>query len=946
MSSDPAHSVEPSSKAPNKSNCLTQTLSLSYSPSCGRSFPPKSSQTHLPSLTISQVNLPLALAPLPAAMSELPPTSAAGRGDAAGSAVPSSPPVEAGPGLPRLQEQLGLPSHFPTGGVTGAAELDPDQNSRRELSARCAPPEVGVSTGMTELDVSVPPQDEFWKSSISVPAASSRVGKFQEIHAQYGVPRAQQDDEGAEFSKSNVGATRQLAPTAHLRAKRRHPLDRARLDHHGKHLKRARHYTSTVVPTLRTESGAGPDECPVSIKAQDTGVNFHRVLVPIPLTGSGHVPPSQLTLGLYESRLSAEKVEMQEIDRQKEERHRMQEIITRQQRELPLQREELDMRYKIRDMRGQQKQTSPESHQHYARGPFLGDKESVAGPTNAIPLHGRSHALDASRVSRKAEEADSTDHPSVDQTRESLSAQHPETSEILSSIRDRGDPQLSLRKDSLLIITEISDDQHSSRRTDGPLASIGVSDYQVLGGNQRHCMHPENIYHQHSTQMRTNGRFTDSQGDVTEVKCQENYLPRLRNVQESILGSHARPQPALQSKRTNVFSSDTEPPTESPNTEAIHARSNDHSLILEAETTSPRLPNDPAVGQSQIRSADRLSNHFLEPEAVCDPDRCSALTAVNPQRCLQNRPKESRPCKMFSPLEGESPLSTLERRTPMQAATCDTRRQGLHASYQDIPFQKSDSKDLSGAAADAGCSMPIFHVGKASFRTESRAVPMGTSFGTSGCALNASVKNAESCGCTECTALAKFRRRNPSVGNAFHGASSSDGSAREYNEFGAGSVHADATTTRNLSGEAELVSAGDGQVQGDRTGESFEEGSVQCEHCNLRLMNQVTLQNHIKVVHDKCGDFVCNSCDSRFMWRSTLRNHVRLVHERERPYACTHCDLRFRWQSHLDEHVWVVHENRRPFVCSTCGKEFGRKNNMQKHVRRVHRSTIECSASG
>lgn len=33
-----------------------------------------------------------------------------------------------------------------------------------------------------------------------------------------------------------------------------------------------------------------------------------------------------------------------------------------------------------------------------------------------------------------------------------------------------------------------------------------------------------------------------------------------------------------------------------------------------------------------------------------------------------------------------------------------------------------------------------------------------------------------------------------------------------------------------------------------------------CEECGKDLMNQVTLQNHVRVVHKKCGDFQCKQC--------------------------------------------------------------------------------------
>lgn len=122
-------------------------------------------------------------------------------------------------------------------------------------------------------------------------------------------------------------------------------------------------------------------------------------------------------------------------------------------------------------------------------------------------------------------------------------------------------------------------------------------------------------------------------------------------------------------------------------------------------------------------------------------------------------------------------------------------------------------------------------------------------------------------------------------------------------------------------------------VSGERKG--IEEGeNVQCPHCDRRLRNAVTLQNHVRVVHDHSGSFQCSQCSATFMWRSTLGNHVRLVHEKQRPYDCKECNKAFRWSSHLREHIWVVHKNEKPFRCDTCGKTFGRKNNMQKHMRK------------
>lgn len=149
-------------------------------------------------------------------------------------------------------------------------------------------------------------------------------------------------------------------------------------------------------------------------------------------------------------------------------------------------------------------------------------------------------------------------------------------------------------------------------------------------------------------------------------------------------------------------------------------------------------------------------------------------------------------------------------------------------------------------------------------------------------------------------------------------------------------------------------SSGDLEVEaeGNRKTEVYEGGNeknrdrggaeglnVKCPHCPRRLRNAVTLQNHVRVVHDHSGKYRCGQCGLTFMWRSTLGNHVRLVHEKQRPYACEECAKAFRWNSHLREHYWVVHKGEKPFRCETCGKTFGRKNNMQKHMRKHSKTT-------
>lgn len=145
-----------------------------------------------------------------------------------------------------------------------------------------------------------------------------------------------------------------------------------------------------------------------------------------------------------------------------------------------------------------------------------------------------------------------------------------------------------------------------------------------------------------------------------------------------------------------------------------------------------------------------------------------------------------------------------------------------------------------------------------------------------------------------------------------------------------------ATAMEATAETTDVVTVGTEALAAAADNSSGEDHLVQCPQCPRRLRNQVTLQNHIRVVHDHNGNFRCThrQCGLTFMWRSTLSNHVRLVHEKQRPYVCSECGKAFRWNSHLREHFWVVHKGEKPFKCDTCGKSFGRKNNMQKHMRK------------
>ena len=74
-----------------------------------------------------------------------------------------------------------------------------------------------------------------------------------------------------------------------------------------------------------------------------------------------------------------------------------------------------------------------------------------------------------------------------------------------------------------------------------------------------------------------------------------------------------------------------------------------------------------------------------------------------------------------------------------------------------------------------------------------------------------------------------------------------------------------------------------------------------CETCGLRFTQKVSVDSHIKAVHDKVKTFECELCSKTFARKSDLLIHMN-IHTGNKPYQCNQCDKYFADPSALRSH--------------------------------------------
>ncbi|KAK6639477.1 hypothetical protein RUM43_007750 [Polyplax serrata] len=121
-----------------------------------------------------------------------------------------------------------------------------------------------------------------------------------------------------------------------------------------------------------------------------------------------------------------------------------------------------------------------------------------------------------------------------------------------------------------------------------------------------------------------------------------------------------------------------------------------------------------------------------------------------------------------------------------------------------------------------------------------------------------------------------------------------------------------------------------------------EEDKIPCMLCNRKYPSLVSLQNHIRKIHE-AEQLKCSECDFTGT-RRHLDKHIKKQHNGE-VYQCQRCQKILKSKSTLKEHMWIHTEHRR-FICDICGMRFKRTSNYHGHLKSHQEKKFQCQRCG
>jgi hypothetical protein len=110
----------------------------------------------------------------------------------------------------------------------------------------------------------------------------------------------------------------------------------------------------------------------------------------------------------------------------------------------------------------------------------------------------------------------------------------------------------------------------------------------------------------------------------------------------------------------------------------------------------------------------------------------------------------------------------------------------------------------------------------------------------------------------------------------------------------------------------------------------------ECDLCEFKCSQKTTLDNHIKSVHDKIKDWECDKCDYKCSHKGALDNHIKSVHDKIKDWECNKCDYKCSRKGDLDKHIKIVHDKIKDFECDKCDYKCSQKSTLDIHIKSVH----------
>jgi uncharacterized Zn-finger protein len=123
-----------------------------------------------------------------------------------------------------------------------------------------------------------------------------------------------------------------------------------------------------------------------------------------------------------------------------------------------------------------------------------------------------------------------------------------------------------------------------------------------------------------------------------------------------------------------------------------------------------------------------------------------------------------------------------------------------------------------------------------------------------------------------------------------------------------------------------------------------------CDACDKDFPDIVSLNNHIKILHENCKFYECDQCDKLFSMRYLLTKHLKEVHS-DMMLACDKCDAVYKTKNGLDNHTKVcfalkdvpmvivdqsMDELVKQHACDQCDMTYLSHVNLRRHIRTKH----------
>ena len=119
----------------------------------------------------------------------------------------------------------------------------------------------------------------------------------------------------------------------------------------------------------------------------------------------------------------------------------------------------------------------------------------------------------------------------------------------------------------------------------------------------------------------------------------------------------------------------------------------------------------------------------------------------------------------------------------------------------------------------------------------------------------------------------------------------------------------------------------------------FKLSDHKCETCGRTFRMKMSMERHIKVIHEKEKRIVikCESCAFSTIHRSSMNRHIKSHHKAKESTAtkCPICNMSLKTESNLKLHVKRIHEDKN-LICLKCEYSTNFKTDLLKHYQNKH----------